>query len=187
MLADAEVEVAAAVAAGLEVAGALEGQAGLGRGGQVGRAADQPGHVLGQRVEHLARRDSRVAMPLASAGNVGRSLSQPSGSWRCCIRSSWSASSGYLALYSLELGEPGVAELLAAAADALLEVLVDAVGDQELGVLGPAVELLGQPDLVLAQRLAVGAVRVLLVGRAPGDVAVDDDQGRPVVGLQERL
>ena len=86
-----------------------------------------------------------------------------------------------MALYSLEPVEPGVAQLLAAAADALLEVVVDAVGDQELGVLGPAVELLGEPDLVLAQGLAVGAVGVLLVGSAPGDVAVDDDQGRPVV------
>ena len=44
-----------------------------------------------------------------------------------------------------------------------LEVLVDAVGDEELGVLGPAVDPLGEPDLVLAQRLAVGRAGVLLV------------------------
>ena len=79
MLADAEVEVAAAVVAGREVAGALERQPGLGRGRQVGRAADQPRDVLGERVEHLRRRTSRPATPFGSAGNVGRSLSQPVG------------------------------------------------------------------------------------------------------------
>ncbi len=55
MLADAEVEVAARVFAGLEVAGAVEGQSGLGRRGQVGRTADQPGDILGDGVEDQAR------------------------------------------------------------------------------------------------------------------------------------
>ena len=66
-------------------------------------------------------------------------------------------------------------------------MIVDAVGNQEFGVLRPAVELLGQPDLVLAQGLAMGAVGILLVGGAPGDVAVNDDQGRPVMGLEKGL
>ena len=60
------------------------------------------------------------------------------------------------------------------------EVLADAVGHEELGVLRPAVVPLGEPDLLLAERLAVGGAGVLLVRRAPGDVAVDDDQRRPV-------
>ena len=68
VLADAEVEVAAAVAVGLEVAGALEREAGLGGGGQVGRAADQPGHVLGRSRSAPCRDASRLARPLASAG-----------------------------------------------------------------------------------------------------------------------
>ena len=76
---------------------------------------------------------------------------------------------------------------LAAFADALLEVVVDAVGHEELGVFGPAVVPLGQADFVLAQRLAMGGAGVLLVGGAPADVAVDDDQGRPVVGLLRNI
>src|SRR5271165_7499699 len=79
-----------------------------------------------------------------------------------------------LCLVLLEPGEPGIAQLLAATADALFEVIVDALGNQEFCVLGPAVELLGQPDLVLSQGLAMGAVGILLVGGAPGDVAVNE-------------
>ena len=63
----------------------------------------------------------------------------------------------------------------------------DFVGDQELGIGGPAVEFLGQADFVFAQRLAVGLVGVLLVGRAIADVAADDDHRRLVVGAQEFL
>ena len=71
----------------------------------------------------------------------------------------------------------------AALADARLEVLAHAVGHEELGVLGPAVVALGQPDLFLAQRLAVRRAGVLLVRRAVGDVAVDDDQRGAIVVL----
>ena len=59
VLANPEMEVPPAVAAGLEVAGSLEGQPGLGRGGQVRGTADQPGDVLGQGIEDLARRAAR--------------------------------------------------------------------------------------------------------------------------------
>ena len=87
-----------------------------------------------------------------------------------------------------ELGElrlPGGVELGAAPADPLGEVLADAVGDEELGVLGPLVGALGLAHLLLAERLAVGGGGVLLVGRAVADVAVDDDQRRArLLGLE---
>src|SRR5436190_1584239 len=71
-------------------------------------------------------------------------------------------------------------ELLAArhAAPELLERLV---GHVEVLVRRPAVALLGQPDLLLAQRGAVGAGGVLLVRRAVGDVRADDDEARMVL------
>ena len=77
-----------------------------------------------------------------------------------------------------ELRLPLGAQLGAAPADPLGEVLLDPVGHEELGVLGPAVGALRLPHLLLAERLAVGGGGVLLVGGAPADVAVDDDQGR---------
>ena len=66
-----------------------------------------------------------------------------------------------------------------------LKMIVNAVGDVELGVLGPAVGSLGELDFLFAQRLAVGRLGILLVRRSVADVAVDDDQGRPVVGFVE--
>ena len=50
----------------------------------------------------------------------------------------------------LEERQPGVAQLLAAFADSGLEMLADAVGNKELGVRRPAIELLGFADVVLA-------------------------------------
>ena len=64
-------------------------------------------------------------------------------------------------------------------------MLVDAVGHEKLGVLGPAVAALGEAHLLLAQGLAVGLAGVLLVRRAEADVAAHDDQRRPVPGRTE--
>ena len=80
---------------------------------------------------------------------------------------------------------PGLAEALAAGADVRLEVGQHLFGHEELLVFRPAVGPLGEADLLLAQRRAVGPVRVLLVGARPGDHAADDDQRRPVGRLLE--
>ena len=88
-------------------------------------------------------------------------------------------------LVVLDLGEPGVAKLLAPLADAGLEVVVDAGRDEEL-LGGDAELLLPGEDHVLAQGGAV-CLGAVLLGRAVADVAVDDDEGRPVVGVLERL
>ena len=184
MLADAEVEVAARVIAGLEVAGAVESQARLGGRGQVGRAAHQPGDVPGDRVQDQARRVPS-GHPLA-VGGEGRQARIPAvGELAMLHPVELVGQLGVLGLVLLDPAEPGIAQLLATPAHPLVEVLVDAVGHEELGVLGPAVVAFGEPDFVLAQRLAVGGAGVLLVGRAPADVAVDDDQGRPLALLEE--
>jgi hypothetical protein len=61
----------------------------------------------------------------------------------------------------------------------------DLVGHEELRVLGPAVGTLGQPHLLLAERAAVRAVAVLLVGGAVADVAAHADEGWTVGGGAE--
>src|SRR2546425_2073302 len=48
-------EVAACVVLCAEIARAVESKPRLRRRSQVGRAANQPGQTLGQRIEHLAR------------------------------------------------------------------------------------------------------------------------------------
>ena len=130
---------------------------------------------------------SRPAMPLASAGKLGRLRSQPAGSSRRCIWSSSAASSGNCLRYAANSASHAAARLAAARADAGGEVLADAVGHEELRVLRPAVGALGELDFLVAQRLAVGRGGVLLVRRAVADVAVEDDQRRPALGLPEDL
>ena len=77
VLADAEVQVAAAVIVRLEVAGVVEGQPGLGGGRQVGRAADQPGEVLRDGVLDLAR--GIAAGDALRVGREGRDCLVPAG------------------------------------------------------------------------------------------------------------
>ena len=186
VLADAEVHIPAAVAVGGEVAGALEGEPGLGRGGQVGRAAHEPGDVLRDRVLHLRR--GVAARDALGVGREDRDVLVPALRQVAVLHQlELLGQLGILRLVGLDLLEPGVAGLFPTLADAVLIVLVDAVGDEELGVLRPAVIPLCELDLFLAERLAVGGVGVLLVGRTPGDVAVDDDQRRPIIRLLEDL
>ena len=100
------------------------------------------------------------------------------------MRSISSARSGCGARYSSNCASQASRASRAARADPLGEVLDDAVGDEELGVLGPAEEALRRLDAVGAERLAVRLRRVL-DGRAVADVAVHDDQRRPLVlGLE---
>src|SRR5665647_1754945 len=86
-----------------------------------------------------------------------------------------------------EQRHPRLAKLRPAGPDTRGEVLVDPVGNQELGLLGPAVAGLGLFDLCRAQRLAVRHARVDDVGRAVADVAVDDDEGWSLRLVPEHL
>ena len=133
--------------------------------------------------------DSRVAMPFASAGNVGKSPHPIARAARpFCMRSIWSASSGYLLAVGFEeLVSNRCRSRRPRCADALLEMLAHAVRHEELGILRPAVAALGQADLLLAERLAVSRAGVLLVRRAVADMAVDDDQGRHIGACFEFL
>src|SRR5262249_51648309 len=160
------VQVAPPVAAGLEVARALEGEPRFRRGGEVGGTAHEPGYVLRDRVQNLARRIAG-GEPLGVGGG-GRQGPVPAPGERPGRDAvELIGQVGVLLLVLCDASEPGIAELLAASADAGAEVLVHAAGDEELRVLGPAVGALGEPDLLLAERLAVRPARVLLVGRAP--------------------
>ena len=70
-------------------------------------------------------------------------------------------------------------------ADTFLEMSVDAVGNEEFRVFGPAVIFLRQLDFRFAEWLAMRFVGILLVRRAVADVAVHDDQHRLVAVGEE--
>src|SRR5439155_5422008 len=175
VLADAEVQVAPPVAAGLEVARAVERQAGLRGGGEVGRAADEPRDGLGHRIEDLGRGlPSREALRVRGKG---RDALLPALRKLAVLHAVEVVGQGGMArLVALEKTDPFRAQPRAARADAGRETFAYTLGDEELLLFRPAVEALAEPDLLLAQRLAVRGVGVLLVRRAVADVAVDDDQ-----------
>src|SRR5260370_10063411 len=58
-------------------------------------------------------------------------------------------------------------------------------GNQELGILRPAIGTLGEADFLFSQRLAMGGGGIDFVRRAIADMAVEDDQSRPTFGLPE--
>jgi len=66
-------------------------------------------------------------------------------------------------------------------------MLLDTLGNQELGILGPAIEALAKADLLFAQRLAVGRGGVLLVRGAVANVAVQNDEGGAARRFPENL
>src|SRR5262249_27203471 len=177
-------EILAARAPGLEASRALVRQGGLVRRREVRRAAEEPRDVLRQDVEHLARR-----LAAGNALRVGRKHGEvpiPAGRQ-------------VTSLHLLDLGRelrmggavrreerrPLASRRGTARPDAGGEVLADAVRDQELRLLRPAVALLGEANLRVTERLAVGRGRVVLVRRPIADVTVEDDQSRPSLRLAE--
>ena len=148
-------------------------------GREVGRAADQLRHLRGGPLDHVLRglAGGDRARLRALLGHVGVPVRRQLAVDDDPLELRRLGREG--GLVALELRLPLALDLLAAA-DALAEVLERLVGDEERLLAGVAVDLLGELDLLVAQRRAVGAVRVLLVRRARGDVGAHDDQRRPV-------
>ena len=161
-----------------------ERQPRLGRGGQVRRPADQPGNVPGQGVQHLSGRVP-AREPLGIRGE-NREVSIPALGKLAVLHAIHLL--GELRMgpaVLLKRSEPRIAQRPSALSDTARDMLPDPVGHQKLGILGPIVGALGEPDFFLAERFAVGGARVLLVGRTIGDVAVHDDQRGPIGGRVE--
>ena len=169
---------------GLEVSRALVRQRGLVRRAEIRRAAEEPGNVLREHVEHLAR-----GFPAGDALGIRREDRE------VAIPSRRQLAPLHLVDLGRQFGirvrmtrralSTGGARPGAPRTDAGREVLADAVGNQELRVFRPSVAALGQSDLLLAERLAVGCGSILFVRRAVADVAVQNDEGRPALGLPE--
>ena len=100
---------------------------------------------------------SRPATPFGSAGKLGRLLSQPFGSSRRCIWSISAASSGYFLRVIGEKRLPSAAVPLRPARRCRARnVAMTPSGTRNLRIFRPAIGALGQADLLLAQRLAMG-------------------------------
>jgi hypothetical protein len=64
-------------------------------------------------------------------------------------------------------------------------MLAAAVRDEELCILGPPIAALGEADLLLTERFAMGGGSILLVRRAVADMAIQNDKGRAALRLME--
>ena len=130
--------------------------------------------------------ESRLAIPLASAGKVGISASQPFGQLH---GAEWKASpppsSGILLLVRGKQRHPFTAKFAAARAKLRLEILAHFRGNQKLRILRPAIAPLGGPDLLLPKGFTMRRAGVLFGRRAIADVAIDNDQRRPVCRFLE--
>ena len=91
---------------------------------------------------------------------------------------------GFVRLHKLR---PALLKLPPTLADAGAEVFTHALGDEKLGVLRPAIAALRQTDFFDPERFAMRGAGIVLMGRAVADMAVDDNQGRYVVGMPEGL
>src|SRR5579863_7308039 len=78
-------------------------------------------------------------------------------------------------------------ELSSAPSNAIAEMLAYSLGHKELRVFRPAVELLHQPDFFFSQWFAMRRIRILLVRRSIPNVAIDNDERRPIRCLLEGL
>ncbi len=181
VLAHAEVHVAPLVAARLEVARALDDR--VRRRRQIGRAAHQRRHALGDRVEHLARRLAR-RHPLA--GREDRDVGVPPlGQFAREPALELFRLVGIVLRVGLERRVPRGLQL-GALRDRLAEVRERILGDVERRLKRPAEVLLGELQLLCAERLAVRLGRVLPVRAAEADVRARHDERR-ALGLALRL
>ena len=108
----------------------------------------------------------RVAIMPASGPFLGTSASQPSGSSRARIALELGGLVGELGAVGLEALAPRRLELLAARRSLARKCSSASSGDEERLQARVAVDLLRELDLLVAERRAVRAVRVLLVRRA---------------------
>lgn len=178
MLPHPEVEVAPPVGCGSQVAGAVKGQPGLGRGGQIGCTPNQPGNIFRYCIEHPAG-TVPAGQPLRVGGEDRHVLIPTIGQLAVLHPVQLIGQLRVLLLVRLKLGEPGLAQRRTPRPDTGLKMFAHSVGDQELGLLRPAVGSLGQPNFLLTQRLAVGGAGTLFGRRAVGNMAIDDNQGGP--------
>src|SRR5581483_3107546 len=152
----------------------------------IGRAAHEPRDVLRQNVQRLAR--SLAAGDTLRVRGKHRQIAIPARRELAPLHPlDLNRELRILRPVRLEKLVPLSPRALAAGSDAVLEVLIHTRWHQELRVLWPPVGTLGKPNLLVAQRLAVGLGPVLLMRRTVADMTVQNYQGGAASVLPERL
>ena len=158
----------------------------VGGGGQVGRTAQQPGHVLRDLVEHLARRRRGWPSPWHRPGRASCRRPSRRAARRVPISSQLGASSGYCSAIVGQQLAPILLQLAAAGSRCLRAKWArTSVGHQELRVFAASRRRPWSGGFLLRPAAPRGPRAYRACGGAPGDHAADDDQRGPVGGVLE--
>ena len=177
-------QISAAGRVRFEISGAFKCQRRLVRGAEIARAADQPGDVLRQHVEHLA--GCLAPGDALGVGGEDRQLVVPAVRQLAPLHlADLRRQPRVSGTIGGETFCPDAMCIPAARADALIEAPAHRLGHEEFCLFRPAVKPFGQPDLFLAERLAMRGRGVLLVRSAVADMAVEDDEGGAALGGTE--
>ena len=184
VLANAKMQVAAAVLAGLKILFSVQQRHRRRR--QVRRAADEPRQMLREAVEHLAARN-----PAADSFGVGGKRRNPLVPTFGQLAGPHRFQLGSLrGIRLFVLGEflfPLFPGRLAVRANSGGKMLPNFVGDEELCILRPAIDLLCQLHFLGAERGPMSAVRVGFVRRAVANDALEHNDRRLVGHLLGRV
>ena len=188
MLANAVAEIVPAIIAqltvGLELPGIRIIEDHFRAAGHVRCAAEHPRHFRGNRVQHFAGCFAR-GYPFGIGGKFGNGAVPALGQ---AARADEFDLCRLVRIFRRVVGEqllPFRPRVGPALSHMRGEMLPHAVRYHEEFVGIEAEELLGAPDLVRPERLAVRGGRVVLAGRAVADMAVHVDQRRLIVGRKE--
>src|SRR5207253_834875 len=66
--------------------------------------------------------------------------------------------------------------------DSFAKVFANSSRHQEFSIFGPAIELLGQPNLLFTQRFAMSGTGVLFMWSTIANVAIHNNQSRTIFG-----
>src|SRR4029077_20729337 len=184
VLSDAEVEIPASGSRGFKISRFGKCQERFVRRAEIRRSSQEPGNALSKDVQYFA--GSVAAREALGIGGEAWQVAVPSDGQLAPLHLvDLSGEFRKLIMVSGKQRLPAAPRLGPARANTSVESARDPVRYQELCVLGPAVGSLGEPDLLFAQGLAVGRRSVDLVWGAVADMAVQNDQGRPALGLAE--
>jgi len=180
VLADAEVKVSAAIVIGLEITGAWESKPRFRRRREIGSTAEKPRQARRDRVQNPGR-GVATGDPVRIGGEDRDVLVPPLGEVAPLHALARVGQLGVGDPIALEQCQPLRPELRSASPEFRREVLVHTIRHQKFRVLWPAIGAFREPDLLLTQGFAVRARGILLMRRTIADMALDDDQARPIV------
>src|SRR5882757_3145877 len=170
----------------LDVSSAVKFQRGFVGSAEIRRSSNEPWNVLRKHVQHLA--GSIPPSDTLGAGWKDREIAIPTLRQLAALHeTNFGSELGIFALIVSKELRPAPPRVCTPRAYAIGEMLAHCIGNEKLGVLGPAIKALREADLLFAERLPMSLGRVMLMGRAVAYMAIQNDKGWPSLGITEGI